>query len=486
MAFSCRARLLFHSRLFNSPYKIQTRCINFDDLIINPRRVEKKKPISKKSAKPSFRLVDVTRVRVEGGHGGKGSLSMHILNGYKRKPDGGHGGNGGSVILVADERHHSLKWSHPHVQAPNGKNGSSSEMFGRNGENLIVRVPCGVVVKRVLEPHEEWDPVNQKVVTHHTNDTEFVQEFVEESADELYDNMDDDVDVRKLSAGLEIDVHPEGQSGANAADNYDSDSDEIDDKQRKTITLADLDEPGAHIMVARGGSGGFGTCIFAKQHGPLPDESILRKNAVAKPGEKAFLELELKLIADLGLVGFPNAGKSSLLRAMSRATPEVAPYPFTTLHPMIGCIEYADGFQVRTADIPGLIGGASEGRGKGHDFLRHIERTKALLYIVDAAGVDYRNPIEDLRILADELGSYGDGSLLNRRALIVANKVDLLHREEVLQITERLQDVAEDAGIISNDEVIAVSAGVTGYGLDKLSRAIRNVVMLGDTDYNAI
>jgi GTP-binding protein len=225
-------------------------------------------------------------------------------------------------------------------------------------------------------------------------------------------------------------------------------------------------------------NGGFtGNCTFARKHGPLPDPVHLLKRAKGKDGEIAFLELELKLIADLGLVGFPNAGKSSLLAAMSRAMPEIAPYPFTTLHPLVGCIEYRDGFRVMAADVPGLIGGASQGRGRGHDFLRHLERTKALLYIVDAAGVDERDPIHDLLTLTDELSAYGDGDMLTRPALVVANKVDLLGADECKVILFELGAAAKDAGIRFAGDVIGISAGVTGVGLEQLSRAIRNVVI---------
>lgn len=167
---------------------------------------------------------------------------------------------------------------------------------------------------------------------------------------------------------------------------------------------------------------------------------------------------------------------------MSAATPEVAPYPFTTLHPLIGVIEYRDGFAVKAADIPGLIDGAADGRGKGHDFLRHVERTKALLYIVDAASVDFRNPVDDLRILAKELASYGDGSLMERRALVVANKVDLLHVDHTAELLVMIQEAAIELGIRFEHDVMAISAGVTGVGLGDLSKAIRDVVSSSEAD----
>jgi GTPase len=162
---------------------------------------------------------------------------------------------------------------------------------------------------------------------------------------------------------------------------------------------------------------------------------------------------------------------------MSRAGPRVAPYPFTTLNPFVGVVEYRDGFRLRAADIPGLIDGASEGRGKGIEFLRHLERTKALLYIVDAAGTDGRDPVEDLKILAKELSSYGDGDMLNRRALVVANKLDLLKEGELDDIMVKLEIAAEEAGIQLFGDVLGISAGVSGEGLSPLSQAMRSVVL---------
>lgn len=156
--------------------------------------------------------------------------------------------------------------------------------------------------------------------------------------------------------------------------------------------------------------------------------------------------------------------------------PEIAPYPFTTLHPLVGCIEYRDGFRVMAADVPGLVRGASEGRGRGHDFLRHLERTKALLYIVDAASVDGRGPVDDLLTLVDEISTYADGDMLTRPSLVVANKVDLLSAQETEMTLFEVEAAARDAGIQFSGDVLGISAGVTGVGLELLSRAIRNVV----------
>jgi GTP-binding protein len=160
---------------------------------------------------------------------------------------------------------------------------------------------------------------------------------------------------------------------------------------------------------------------------------------------------------------------------MSRAAPEVAPYPFTTLHPLMGVIEYRDGLHVKMADIPGLIEGASEGRGCGHDFLRHVERTKALMYIVDLAGNDGRDPHEDLRILVDELCAYGDGTLLERDALVVANKIDLIEPDRLASLLASIEETADSLGIERTSNVAGISAGVTGEGLDILSKDIRQI-----------
>ena len=183
--------------------------------------------------------------------------------------------------------------------------------------------------------------------------------------------------------------------------------------------LADLDFPGARVIVARGGRGGRGNARFATSTNRAP-----RYKEPGTPGEEKTLELELKLIADAGLVGYPNAGKSTLLTRISGARPKVAAYPFTTLHPVVGVVEYPDYHRLTVADIPGLIDGAHANVGLGHEFLRHIERTKILIYVLDMAGVDGRTPWEDFASLQKELELYKPG-LSSRPALIAANKMDL-------------------------------------------------------------
>lgn len=161
---------------------------------------------------------------------------------------------------------------------------------------------------------------------------------------------------------------------------------------------------------------------------------------------------------------------------MSRATPEVAPYPFTTLHPLMGVLEYRDGMHIKVADIPGLIAGASQGRGKGIDFLRHVERTKALCYVLDVAGTEGREPHEDLRVLVDELSTYAEGTLLERNALVVANKVDLIEPERLPLLLASIQETADSLGIERWCPVAGISAGVSGEGLAGLSKDLRSVI----------
>ena len=192
--------------------------------------------------------------------------------------------------------------------------------------------------------------------------------------------------------------------------------------------VADMDVSGKQVIVARGGWGGRGNPRFATSTNRAP-----REWEPGEPGEERELFLELKTIADVGLVGYPNAGKSTLIRALSAARPKVAPYPFTTLHPVVGVIEYPDYGRLTVADIPGLIDGAHDNVGLGHSFLRHIERTVVLAFVLDMAGCDGRVPWEDLRHLRDELELYMKG-LSKRPALIVANKMDLPGSEENLEL----------------------------------------------------
>ena len=450
----------------------------------------------KRRGRQSYRFVDQTRLQVSGGSGGNGSTSMYrIGRRRKRRPDGGHGGNGGSVIIVADPKEQSLRWTRPHVIADSGSHGGSQGKHGRSGKNVIVRVPCGVVVRRLVE-HEEHYSGTKTILK--TTDAPTVRK-VEEDLHGLVGNSRGSnsrkgdypeclgAPLHKCKAvGYMTPLDHDGDADNHISYDYCDGSNTETRNERDSFTawgegekveIADLDKPGSHIVVAKGGRGGYGNMIFANTNGPLPSPDIIAKYAEPEAGESCTLEMELKLIADVGLVGFPNAGKSSLLSATSRATPYIAPYPFTTLNPLVGYVEYRDGFRVCMADVPGLIAGASAGNGKGHDFLRHLERTKALLYIIDAAGIDGRDPVEDFEVLVQELSAYRDGDMLNRRCLVVANKVDLLLDDERKEISSKIQDKAEKAGIRMETDVLTISAGVTGEGLRLLTKAIRKTVL---------
>ncbi|CAI5747379.1 unnamed protein product [Peronospora destructor] len=227
--------------------------------------------------------------------------------------------------------------------------------------------------------------------------------------------------------------------------------------------VADLDKPGATFLAAKGGKPGLGNRILA---GKTTNFGRLRKHmpenkTTGQPGTSQYYELELKTIADVGLVGYPNAGKSTLLSVLSRATPEIAPYPFTTLHPYVGIVDFPDTFRLSVADIPGLIDGAHRNVGLGHDFLRHIERTKILMYVLDTAGSEGRDPLEDFRHLQRELELYAPG-ISSRPSLIVANKMDELGAEENFHRLHQSTDLA----------VLPVSA-LHKVDIDTIARTLR-------------
>ena len=225
--------------------------------------------------------------------------------------------------------------------------------------------------------------------------------------------------------------------------------------------LADIDEAGAEVVIAKGGRGGRGNARFA-----TPSNRAPREHEPGETTEPLELGLELKLIADVALVGYPNAGKSTFLSRISNARPKVAAYPFTTLHPVIGVMEYPDFRKVTVADIPGLIDGAHLNRGLGHYFLRHIERTKLLIYLVDLGGVDGRDPNDDVRVLKNELEAYMEG-LSARAKIVLANKTDLVENQD--KIDEFVLN-AED-GL----EVIPISA-MNDASFDQVKQRIRELL----------
>ena len=226
--------------------------------------------------------------------------------------------------------------------------------------------------------------------------------------------------------------------------------------------IADMSGENKREVILRGGKGGFGNMNFATATMQVPKFA-----KPGQPGKEMFVLLELKVIADVGLVGFPNVGKSTLLSRVSNAKPKIANYHFTTLDPHLGVVDVkgAGGFVM--ADIPGLIEGASEGVGLGHDFLRHIERTKVLVHVVDAASTEGRDPVEDIKTIMNELKNY-DESLLERPQLIAANKIDAIYDEENNEI-ERIKAAFPDI------KVFPIS-GVSGKGIQELLYELVNVL----------
>jgi GTPase len=249
----------------------------------------------------------------------------------------------------------------PNVRAHRGAHGQGKDKHGRNGESLLVKVPVGTLIYRLPE------------------------EFHPHMAD-----PDGEEAERKLPLDL-----------------------------RTLEPLADLREPGAEFLLCHGGRGGKGNTHFKSSTNRVP-----RQTTDGEPGEEGWFALELQTIADAGLVGYPNAGKSTLLGKISAAHPKVAPYPFTTLNPIVGVVELGGYRRATVADIPGLIEGAHENKGLGHEFLRHIERCKLLLYVLDMAGSEGRDPVGDFRTLREELKLY-DPRLAGRMSAVIANKMDL-------------------------------------------------------------
>lgn len=225
------------------------------------------------------------------------------------------------------------------------------------------------------------------------------------------------------------------------------------------LLIADITEHGASVIVAKGGAGGFGNVHFKSSVNQAPVE-----HTPGGPAEERRLRLELKTIADAGLLGFPNAGKSSILAALSSATPKIASYPFTTLRPIVGTVIYEDYAKVRMADVPGIIEGAAKGVGLGLAFLKHLERSRILIYVIDMAGTDNREPWKDYEILLKEITEYS-GELAERPAIVVANKMDEPQSEE------NLRRFIEETGV----DPVKISCA-SRDGLDNLREVLRATV----------
>jgi GTP-binding protein len=320
-------------------------------------------------------LIDTATIAVRGGNGGDGCVSFRREKYVPRGgPNGGDGGHGGSVVIEAARGLSSLMdfRYRRHYKAEKGRNGSGANKRGRDGEDVVLLVPPGTIIK----DHDSGD------------------------------------------------------------------------------VLADLDEHGAKVVVAKGGRGGRGNARFA-----TPVEQAPRKSEPGREGEERTIDLELKLLADVGLVGLPSAGKSTLLSRVSAARPKTGDYPFTTLSPVLGIVGQGSAESFVMADLPGLIEGAHEGKGLGHRFLRHVERTRVLVILLDSASDTLE---EDYRTLVEELSSYGQG-LSEKPRLVALNKIDLF------------PDGDAPTAAFGGEEVYRIS-GMTGAGLSELTRALATIL----------
>lgn len=241
------------------------------------------------------------------------------------------------------------------------------------------------------------------------------------------------------------------------------------------LVVADIVEPGQRVIVAKGGAGGFGNVHFKSSVNQAPTE-----HTPGGPAEERRLHLELKTIADAGLLGFPNAGKSSLLSAVSAATPKIASYPFTTLNPIVGTMVYHDFAKIRIADVPGIIEGASKGVGLGFAFLKHLERSRVMVYVIDMAGTDGREPWEDYRVLAKEIAGYS-AELPERPSIVVANKMDKAAARKNLRRFVKETGVTPialccEAGQKELREYADLKDWEGPVGMDEFKRVLRDVV----------
>jgi GTP-binding protein len=348
-------------------------------------------------------FVDKVKIRVKAGDGGNGCVSFRREKYVDRGgPDGGDGGTGGDVVVVADKNITDLSdyYYQPRLMAKHGVHGRGKNCFGRSARDVIAKVPIGTQVFRLTAPVKQRAPSNYHpaAATEEFDPRVTVgMPFTPGRAKQLVEASRAETTVS--APVVEVVEAPPVETGREL--------------------IADLVEDGQRFVLAKGGRGGRGNAAFKSSIHQAP-----REFEYGEPGEQLEVELELKTLADAGLIGFPNAGKSTLISKITNAHPKVAPYPFTTLTPNVGILDYGNYERIRIADIPGLIEGAHRGKGLGHDFLRHIERCQLLVVLLDMAGVDGRKPQDDYQQLLDELKLYNP-EILEKKRLVVANKMDL-------------------------------------------------------------
>ena len=403
-------------------------------------------------------FVDEVKVSARAGHGGKGCVAF-CREAYRPKggPDGGNGGRGGDVILEADHDLNNLinQFYQSRLFARDGEYGMGKGMDGHAGKDIIVKVPCGTLVWKLpggeAPATEEGSAATQPRGrrTHSPNTLD--EDSDEPAARPLILSGTSRRPVFRNTAGapaLEINLEDDDSAVADP---------ESDVEQPREL-VADLTEHGQRFILCKGGRGGLGNRNFAN--------AVRQSPRFAQPGEageQGNYLFELHTIADVGLVGFPNAGKSTLLTAVSKARPRIAAYPFTTLTPQVGIMDYHDFQRIVVCDVPGLIEGAHLDVGLGHAFLRHIERCKFLVLVVDMAGTDGRKPWDDFNQLIKELELY-DPELLKKPRLVVANKMDEAVSEANLKSFKRR---------VRKIRIIPMAAGFD-QGLDLFRETVRD------------
>lgn len=458
-------------------------------------------------------FIDDIVVRVKAGNGGAGCVAFHREAFIpKGGPSGGNGGRGGSVVLEATDDLNSLvqQFYQPWLVAKNGLPGKGKKMEGRSGKDLVVMVPCGTRVwrieKRTVLSEDKASPESvlpQELIAGSQSDADFgnvgmqddsspISDPAEDSDSETeMDELDDDLDFDDIDEDDSDDADDADESGEEMTEeevalireiggrgavvrqldrgglraieiNLEELPEEDEDLKKSKFEKVEVFEidmlvVGQRHILCKGGRGGLGNKNFASAKRQAPKFA-----QPGEEGEEGDFRFELMLIADVGLVGFPNAGKSTLLSAVSAATPKIADYPFTTLSPNVGVVEYADFERITVCDIPGLIEGAHKNVGLGHEFLRHIQRCRVLAIIVDMAGIDGRLPWEDYQHLIQELSLY-DGHLLEKKQILIANKMD----EPAAK--ENLVPFRENLGISPDIEI----AAAYDVGLAELKELLR-------------
>ncbi len=386
-------------------------------------------------------FIDQIKVYARAGHGGKGAVAF-IREAYRPKggPSGGNGGRGGDVILEASHDLNNLinQYYRPRLIAEDGEQGMGKGMDGRAGKDIIIPVPCGTLVWKI----RDTKPI----------------ETDEDEDDDAPEPRDENL-IQSAATQRPVIRFAGGQVAAEYSLADEPEAVSAIDKPKGEL-VADLTENGQRFIICKAGRGGLGNRNFATAARQSP--RFAQPGEAGDEGEYLF---ELRTVADIGLVGYPNAGKSTLLTAVSKAHPKVAPYPFTTLHPQIGVMEFPDFRRLVVCDVPGLIEGAHENVGLGHAFLRHIQRCKVLVILLDMAGTDAREPWDDYTQLLHELELYNPEMLAKTR-LVVANKMDEPAAEKNLKAFKKK---------FKKLDVLPISAAFNG-GMDKFRQEVRDAV----------